>query len=892
MAGMNGDVRNYTAFGPNLATVFDPTAGVYKQFSVHVTGTQELIVGQRVYKGLWTSRQLSGPERTPLNLPADGDDHNFFTIGIDHNGIIWIFGNMHAGGFGVDYTMLGVKSAAAYSIGAADTGFVDAFAGSAGMQGYTGPTNDSAGWTYPHQIRMLDGTLLLCMRQGVAGLGNQYLFKIPATGASTWQQVGSAFIVGAGNFYPPTPSTHRAETSPYTCYPFVSADGPNPAGRLHLAWIWRTLTSGAGSSDNYKPSYAYSDDIGVTWKAIDGSAVTLPITVNNNLPTWTGITVWNPDGGGFLNPPRMCLDALGRPHIFVNEWQFAFNPDGTQYATGADDSHVNHIYWNGSSWVWEECGSARLGGQQCNGAYATPVLFDGKLCLIGESVTGAPPPGNKSLRLFDMSTNPGTHQPFPTSPVLSTTMNITTKIDPEALRIFGDLQTLIADNVTPIVYGFDGPPLPPPVTGGSQLTAQLITPSFVTSSPNSGPTVVSNDTHQFAVSLIDGGTAFAHKRTLGTDIWATTDLSTIAGNPLGLPAVADPSARVAPSIGVDSEGRVYIAVNNITGDTMHIVKSGVGGDITTWTNAASEFTSPQYAPEYINFVQFSNGGLGMFWRRRFQHYLIPVPADMHGFSYFSYKPPGTSRVFGHTLFAQGETGTHNAFNLSGIYVDAFDQLHVFGCWDLQMEGTASTGDHNIGEHSYLFSDDYGGTWYSIQGQPLGLPINRLGTDGVACRTGITMGSAQTPDSLNDTNNLSYNSATVDSNGYPCCIFEAATTSQGHSVGKHIVRWNGTAWVDDASSIRQLYATGEHLLNFRGKLHVIAQRSDSDRPPRRLLVRDLESPTTQVFYVGHRTCSAWFPHYDSVALMDRKTLDIFMPDSSQGPHVYSIGRGWR
>jgi len=48
-----------------------------------------------------------------------------------------------------------------------------------------------------------------------------------------------------------------------------------------MSWIWRGL--GADEDSNTLPSYGYSDDGGATWSAIDGTALTLPVTPLNSI---------------------------------------------------------------------------------------------------------------------------------------------------------------------------------------------------------------------------------------------------------------------------------------------------------------------------------------------------------------------------------------------------------------------------------------------------------------------------------------------------------------------------------------------------------------------------------------------------------------------------------
>lgn len=83
-------------------------------------------------------------------------------------------------------------------------------------------------------------------------------------------------------------------------------------GTLHATWTWRETPDVV---TNHDLAYAYSDDLGVTWKNNDGE--TLGSTV---VPGSPGIHVFEiPQNSGILNQEGQTVDNSGRVHVVNRE---------------------------------------------------------------------------------------------------------------------------------------------------------------------------------------------------------------------------------------------------------------------------------------------------------------------------------------------------------------------------------------------------------------------------------------------------------------------------------------------------------------------------------------------------------------------------------------------
>ena len=153
-----------------------------------------------------------------------------------------------------------------------------------------------------------DGDLLFVYREGSSGSGNLVLNRYSRAN-KRWYRVQDIVVQG----------------NPQSAYWQVYLDDN---GRLHLSWVFR------GSADvrtNHDMYYAYSDDQGVTWKKIDGTQYTLPIT------SATAERVWEiAQDQNLMNQTSMTADKDSHPYI-ATYW-------------GRPTMQYRVIYHDGTTW--------------------------------------------------------------------------------------------------------------------------------------------------------------------------------------------------------------------------------------------------------------------------------------------------------------------------------------------------------------------------------------------------------------------------------------------------------------------------------------------------------------------------------------------------------------
>ncbi|KOS06390.1 neuraminidase [Flavobacterium akiainvivens] len=176
------------------------------------------------------------------------------------------------------------------------------------MMPMTGLQEDKV--TYPQFYNLPNGNLLFCYRSGQSGRGNMVLNVYnPAT--QQWQQVQNNLLDGQGN------------RSAY--WQMCSS----PKG-LYLSWTWRETWD---VSTNHDICYAFSPDGGITWQKSDGTAYTLPITINN-----AEVVQTVPQNSSLINQTAMTVDAKGNPYI------------ATYWAEKNATPQYKVVYFNGAEW--------------------------------------------------------------------------------------------------------------------------------------------------------------------------------------------------------------------------------------------------------------------------------------------------------------------------------------------------------------------------------------------------------------------------------------------------------------------------------------------------------------------------------------------------------------
>ncbi|BCB86058.1 BNR repeat-containing protein [Phytohabitans suffuscus] len=300
-------------------------SGQQVRYAVWVDGARQPVVGRRVLPhGRWQTVRLADvPGMTAeFGLPNAVDSHNTWSMAMDADGYLHISGNHH------NHPLRYARSTNPRSITAWTA---------APMVG----TNEGS-VTYPQFVRVGTG-LLFFYRDGLSGTGNVLVNRYD-TVSKTWSRLHSPLIDAVAS----------AE-SPYLHY-----IGLGPDDSIHIAVIWRD----SGAETNNDVCHARSTDGGVTWRQMNGTALSLPLTHGG----WPPALDTPPTNFGLLNSCGMAVDANGHPHIGNEQWS---SGQRTQYS---------HLYWNGTSWTnevltdWQYAMPFSVGANAVNAELSRPAL--------------------------------------------------------------------------------------------------------------------------------------------------------------------------------------------------------------------------------------------------------------------------------------------------------------------------------------------------------------------------------------------------------------------------------------------------------------------------------------------------------------------------------------
>jgi hypothetical protein len=266
---------------------------------------------------------------------------------------------------------------------------------------------------------------------------------------------------------------------------------------MHAYWVWRVEQTDGLS--NVLPSYGYSDDGGATWRAIDGTTLTLPIHPLNSLAArlpigsafvrsvgrGSNIVVAELDteNHGFVNgdpvtlynnsvlagtftiatiltgPPRLVWGQVGADvpaggtgtvckFQWVNGGAICVDPQGLpQIIASAAPARYIRRNTNNTAWTVSNITNPPTGPDLYTTTWGGAFWHQGQ--LWGIVLTG--PSNANRVRLFQVT---GT----PTLVTLSGGIGVGSDWDPtfdtEAWRRFGTIETLAPDGDTPRVFTF------------------------------------------------------------------------------------------------------------------------------------------------------------------------------------------------------------------------------------------------------------------------------------------------------------------------------------------------------------------------------------------------------------------------------------------------------
>ena len=147
---------------------------------------------------------------------------------------------------------------------------------------------DEGAVTYPEFLALPSGDLLFAYRDGRSGDGRLILNRY-ATASARWSRVQSLLLDGEGE---------------RNAYWQLHVD---PAGTLHLSWLWRESSDVATNHDIH---YARSTTGGETWSDVHGAPLALPITAAGVAPVRA-----IPENSNLINQTSIVADAAGVPVI-------------------------------------------------------------------------------------------------------------------------------------------------------------------------------------------------------------------------------------------------------------------------------------------------------------------------------------------------------------------------------------------------------------------------------------------------------------------------------------------------------------------------------------------------------------------------------------------------
>ncbi len=192
--------------------------------------------------------------------------------------------------------------------------------------------------TYPRFIPTPSGKLLFTYRFGGSGGGDEMLHEYSgATG--TWTTVGQ-YTTRSGSYT----GTFASGTDRNAYFDMTVFDS---SGRLHATWCWRETPD---ASSNHDLMYAYSDDVGRTWKNQLGAQIAVAGSsfIGVNSP---GIIGWViPQSRNYINNSAMTTDRQGRVHVVA--WHLPDAEPNQTFDQAVTSKSRFHHYWRGTDGVW------------------------------------------------------------------------------------------------------------------------------------------------------------------------------------------------------------------------------------------------------------------------------------------------------------------------------------------------------------------------------------------------------------------------------------------------------------------------------------------------------------------------------------------------------------
>ncbi len=192
--------------------------------------------------------------------------------------------------------------------------------------------------TYPRFIPTPSGKLLFTYRFGGSGGGDEILYEYGGV-SGTWTKVGQ-YTTRSGSYT----GTFASGTDRNAYFDMTVFDS---SGRLHATWCWRETPD---ASSNHDLMYAYSDDVGRTWKNQLGAQIAVAGSsfIGVNSP---GIIGWSiPQSRNYINNSAMTTDRQGRVHVVA--WHLPDAEPNQTFNQAVTSKSRFHHYWRGTDGVW------------------------------------------------------------------------------------------------------------------------------------------------------------------------------------------------------------------------------------------------------------------------------------------------------------------------------------------------------------------------------------------------------------------------------------------------------------------------------------------------------------------------------------------------------------
>ncbi len=265
--------------------------------------------------GSWAVISLPGYQRTAdidrgkggATSRGFGDGHEKVAMGISSDGYIHLSFDHHLSTLRYRHSVGPIANSAerakwteeAFSPVHNNLGRVMRSRNSRTRRNAVGPKIESV--TYPSFVRADDSLLLYLRLGGGSGSANSHLFRYRKGQWLDRQEPTSKLI----------DKTWSGGDRTVNAYPFgIKVQ----KGRCHIAWCWRDTPNPKTSHDL---CYAYSDDLGTTWRNNAGTVIARKGFRFMTADT-PGVTVFQiPAGKRYINGGSMAVDPKGRVHILA-----------------------------------------------------------------------------------------------------------------------------------------------------------------------------------------------------------------------------------------------------------------------------------------------------------------------------------------------------------------------------------------------------------------------------------------------------------------------------------------------------------------------------------------------------------------------------------------------